>query len=149
MKPLVFLLSIFLSSLAGAVNESAPDLHKRIQKITFPSVNFRNSTLAEALADLTTRSKELDGDPDESKRGVTFLVIPDTGRVGDAGGDETSTEKIGYSGRNVSLETVLQAIGSSTRRDVYVTSSGIVICPAGTDPFPNKEEFKGDIFRKL
>jgi hypothetical protein len=147
--PAALLLSILLSATAHALDESVADLQRRIQKITFPSIEFRGVSLQEALTDLTKRSIEQDGDPNVTKRGVKFLVIPDTGRVGDAGGDETAPEKIRYSGTSVTLETVIKAIASGANRDVYVTSSGIVICPAGTEPFPNAKERKGEILEKL
>ncbi len=134
-------LPILLSPLHAAP-ESGKDIQKRIQKITFPSIELKDVSLAEALDHLQRRSKELDGDPDPAMRGVTFTLMPG---AGDAG----APERIRFSGTGVTLESALRQIAASANRDVYITSTGIVICPAGGQPFPNQDSYSGDIIEKL
>lgn len=147
MKTLLFALLV-LTPLLRAQDGTAVDTQQRIQKIVFPSISLKERTLEQTIDLLRKKSVEFDGDPDPSKRGVTFVLVPQNTADTGAGGLQTTATKINYDGSEVTLSTVLKEIFSPTY-DVYVTSVGIVICPKGTEPFPNPKASTGEILEKI
>ena len=145
----ILLLSLFvLTPLLRAQDSLAVDTQQRIQKIVFPSLSLKERTLEQTIELLQKKSIELDGDPDPTKRGVTFVLVPQNSADTGAGGLQTTAAKINYDGSKVTLSTVLREIFSPTY-EVYVTSVGIVICPKGTEPFPNPKASTGEILEKI
>lgn len=128
---------------------SAQILEGKVQNIVLDEVVMRGFTMQEAIDLLTQRSKTLDSDPDASLRGVTFIVVPPNGPDRSPDHRDLRAQKIDYTGKNVTLDTVLREIAKTTQNDVFLTSVGVVIVPAGNPPFPNEKADRGEIYRKL
>lgn len=146
----IFALALFatISPLIAQETFSAAVMEADVQ-LVIPTVSFKDTTLGEAVDFLTRRSVELDQDPDLSKKGIRFIIIPAAGP--DAGSTQSAPGGglIDYSGTNVTLEVVLRAIASDANQDVYLTSVGIVIAPKGLTAFPNSKAEKGEVIRKI
>jgi len=128
---------------------SAQILEGKVQNIILDEVVMRGFTMQEAIELLTQRSKNLDSDPDASLRGVTFIVVPPAGPDRSPDHNDLRAQKVDYTGKNVSLDTVLREIAKITQHDVFLTSAGVVIVPKGNPPFPNEKADRGEIYRKL
>jgi hypothetical protein len=124
-------------------------LEGKIQRIILDEVVIKGLTLQEALDQLALRSKTLDADPDAAQRGVTFILVPPAGPDTKPDHKDLRAQKVDYTGKNVTLDTVLREVAKTTNHDVFLTSAGIVIAPKGSPPFPNEKADKGEIFRKL
>ena len=128
---------------------AAQILEGKVQNIVLDEVVMRGFTMQEAIDLLTQRSKTLDSDPDASLRGVTFIVVPPSGPDRSPQDKDLRAQKIDYTGKNVTLDTVLREIAKTTQHDVFLTSAGVIIVPKGNPPFPNDKADKGEIYRKL
>ena len=112
-----------------------------IRKIVIPSINFDDITVEEAFDFLRLRSVELGNDAPDRK-GVSMIVKGGliAGKGTDTGleAPETAISRttIAYHAENVDFLTAVREIARRARLDVYLTSSGIVVCGRGVSPLP-------------
>jgi hypothetical protein len=86
---------------------------------------------------------------DPAKKGVTMLIIPPDPIHPKLKAGNKEPNLINYQARNVSVTTVLIEIAKQAKHDLYLTSAGVIFCPPGNAPFPNKLAKKGLIWDVL
>ncbi len=135
---------------AGMDTHSTPGgvqyLQQKLNNIIIPLVNFDNTTVEEALDFLRLRAREIDPEPDETRKGLNFIIrkpsmaSADAGSDGDdalAADDDTSASggNIGtlrideLKLRNVPLGTVLQYICDKTRLRYKLDEHSVILLP--------------------
>lgn len=132
---------------SGGASTGVQYIQQKLNTINIPLVNFDNTTLQEALDYLRLRARELDPEPDESRKGINFIIRkPSTvGAGGDAGADDLAADAEPIAGgnletlridelklRNVPLGTVLQYICDKTRLRYKLDEHSVILLPLGT-----------------
>jgi len=148
MKRLIPALMLLMAACAPATPVNAVVMEAKVREVRFPSFSLVDVTLSEGIDTLQKRTNEFiaETNPPASEP-LEIILVPASAITGPEGNHPPAT--VSYDGKNVTLETVLREIARSTRRDVFLTSAGVVIVPKGLPPFPNPEQEKGEIFRKL
>lgn len=120
--------------------------HQQLNNIILRGTYLENATLTECRNFLVSRSIELDEEVlDPSKKGISITIIAPPTLPHKA----QNPPLITYNARNVSINTAITEIAKRSRHDLYITSAGIVFCPPGTPPFPNKLAKEGQIWNTL
>ena len=133
----------------------------KMEGIVIPRINFEDVRFEEAIDYLRVKSLELDREPDAGFRGFSMLIERGT-REGEDPGDGLAEEggrglglhldspkiKV-YRAKDVSLREALVECCRLANMEAYITNVGIVICPAGREPFPNGKARRGEVLRKL
>ncbi|BDS05926.1 hypothetical protein NT6N_09660 [Oceaniferula spumae] len=118
-------------------------IQQKLNNIIIPLVDFDNTTVEEALDFLRLRAREIDTEPDESKKGLNFIIRkPRTDGAAPAGGEADlaadAGAAVGNPGtlrikelklRNVPLGTVLQYICDATRLRYKLDEHSVVLLP--------------------
>ncbi|MEZ5384708.1 MAG: P-loop NTPase fold protein [Prosthecobacter sp.] len=74
-NPAALLNYYFASKTESQPSDSSRDQAEKLERIVFPSIQFQNATIAEAVEYLRVRSWDLDdGETDRSKRGVNLVL---------------------------------------------------------------------------
>lgn len=116
-------------------------IQQKLNNIIIPLVDFDNTTVEEALDFLRLRARELDPEPDESRKGLNFIIRKPR-VVGDGGGGDpdlaADAGPVANPGtlrikelklRNVPLGTVLQYIVDATRLRFKLDEHSVVLLP--------------------
>lgn len=143
---LPWLLLFSLVTSAGAIPVEV--IEAKLRDIRFVSFEVNNVTLADCLQELERKTEEATAQdvPPRNHR-LEFILVPPESVP--SGSTNHPALTVSYQGKGVTLDTVLREIGKTANQDVFLTSAGVVITPVGIPPFPNPEEEKGEIFRKL
>ena len=119
-------------------------LQSKLNNIIIPVVDFDNTTVQEALDFLRLRARELDLEPDESRKGLNFIIrkpgvsggggggAADLGAgedIAPAGGNLESLRIDALNLRNVPLGTVLQYICDKTRLRFKLDEHSVILLP--------------------
>ena len=117
-------------------------LQQKLNNIIIPLVDFENTTVEEALDFLRLRARELDPEPDESKKGLNFIIRKPrvAGDTGGGGAADLSADAGVVSNpgalrikelklRNVPLGRVLQYIVDATRLRFKLDEHSVVLLP--------------------
>lgn len=139
---------LFLHFAACASAGPVEVLEAQLRDVRFGSFGVKEVTLSDALEALKKRVEEAAAEsPLPGASPLVIILVPSAPVAGEPGSHPPLT--VTYDGRNVTLDTVLREIARTANQDVFLTSAGVVVTPKGTPPFPNPEEPKGEIFRKL
>ena len=148
----------FVSGVLVGKSDFRPIMAKRkaaLDRITIPSVNLKGVTIQQAVSLAWSYAVELDPTTiDPKEKGVTISVLFPSGKTYCRGGsvkafDDELDASISYQVRDVSLVTLLTEIAKQAGMDLYTTSSGVVLCPAETKPFPNGLSEEGEVWEQL
>ena len=141
---LVFVVATFSYSVSATTKSGkciVSKSHQELAEIKLQSIHFQNITLTECLNFLKSRATELDTttlDPKLKGVSITHLTEP-----------HINTPRITINAQNASFITVITQIAIKAEYDLYITSTGIVLSPPGTPPYPNQLSKKGDIWSTL
>lgn len=145
-------------------------IQQKLNNIIIPLVQFDNTTLEEALDYLRLRARELDPEPDESRKGVNFIIRRPSVTAaggGDAGADaELDPDAAAGAAanlnnlridelklRNVPLGTVLQYICDKTRLRYKLDEHSVTLLPltavAADDLYTRKFVVPPDFISKI
>jgi len=124
-------------------------IQQKLKNIMIPSVDFEDVTVDEALQTLRVRAREFDYEPDESKKGINFLIrdpkllangAADLGGADalDVGAVAAPEESIGSIKIDtlqlqtpVPLGKILQFICDKTRLRIKIDEFAVVLLPVG------------------
>ncbi|HYF35334.1 MAG TPA: hypothetical protein VD994_08610, partial [Prosthecobacter sp.] len=95
-------------------------LTRKMRSIVFPSVEFQDATLEEALEFLRVKSRDLDSDPDPARKGLSMLFKP---------GEVPATNRISLSLRDVSLDVALRYVTELAGMTYKVEPYAILVMP--------------------
>ena len=139
---------------------SRPAVAKRraaLDRIMIPLVEFEGDTAQLAVDFAWARTVELDNlELDPKQKGISISIRYASGEVyprrhmRDPDPPQDPNEgKILYSARDIPLTKLLVEIAKQAGFDVYTTSAGVVFCPPGTAPFPNRYAENGETWEAL
>ena len=146
-RPLILLSSLLFHSWATAAPITLEALEAKLRDVRFTSFVLENVSLEESLSALRKKAEETDEEPPSGTRGLNLILVP--AAKTDPATPAHPPVMVSYSGKEVTLETVLREIAKTANQDVFLTSAGVVLVPIGLPPFPNPQAEKGEIFRKL
>lgn len=119
-------------------------IQQKLNNIIIPVVNFDGETVEEALDFLRLRARELDTEPDESRKGLNFIIRKPTSSASstsnndeaslDAGATSSSTDIASLridelKLRNVPLGSLLQYICDKTRLRYKIDEHAVILLP--------------------
>ncbi len=126
-----------------------PKTRKQLDSIILGAAHLEKTTIAGSRNFVLSRSRELDSELDPSKKGAVIIIIPTEPITPKLKADKKAPILITYHARKVSVTKVLIEIAKQGKLDLYITSTGVVFCPIGKAPFPNRYAKKGDILDVL
>ena len=140
-------------------DQSVDHVTKYLESIVIPKIRFEDTTVEEAIDFLRIRAIELDpARKDPEKKGVSIiirkprLVKSDPGQAsGFNPGDLSPADipRLTITLNNATLRAVLEEVARLAALDVHVTNAGVLICPAGYNPFPNEKAQGGRILSTI
>jgi hypothetical protein len=152
-------LVLLLPAGIGLGDQSADQVTKFIDSIVIPKIRFEDTTVEEAIDFLRLRAIELDPDRKEpEKKGVSIVIRRSRLEKADSGqasgfipGDLSPADipRLTLTLDNATLRTVLEEVAGLAALDVHVTTEGVLICPAGYNPFPNEKAQSGRILSTI
>ncbi len=127
-----------------------PKTRQQLDRIILGFAPFKKTTLTESRNFVLSRSRELDTDTlDPRKKGAVIIIIPPVPIKDRLKPDKVDPVLITYKARKVSVTNVLIEIAKQGKHDLYLTSTGVVFCPIGRAPFPNRYAKKGRVIDTL
>lgn len=105
-------------------------IQRKLERLVIPNLQFEDQTLREVVQFIRNKSREIDTDPDPSKRGVSILIDtrPSVGGAEDGvSPDELLISEINL--RNLPLGEVLRYVASLTDMRVKVEEYAVVLTP--------------------
>ena len=128
-----------------AGNGRAVNITNKLQNIIIPRVDFADTPLDEAIEYLTQKSIELDTDPDQTRKGINFVIERGSVSGGSSGPDEDlggsslllaedpGTKKIDVLRlSNVPMSTALEYICSKAGLRYRVDEYAVTLLPIGS-----------------
>lgn len=132
-------------SAQGGPSTGVQYIQQKLNNIRIPMVNFDNTTVEEAIDYLRLRARELDTEPDESRKGINFIIrkpsvtgadVDDLGAAEDALAADSEPASNINSLRidelkisDVPLGTVLQYICDKTRLRFKLDDHAVILLP--------------------
>jgi len=102
-------------------------LTEKMNKIIFPTVQFRDATIEEAIEYLRVKSRDLDGDSNPALRGVSMVL-----RMGDTPSDARITLDL----KDVPLSEALRYVTELAQMKYKVEPHAVLIVPLSEDASP-------------
>ena len=123
MKPLI--LATFALAFSGVLfaqsSAETPTVQQKLEKIIFPTVQFQDATIQQALEYLRVKSRDLDTSSVEPK-GVNILLR----------GAETSTSKISLDLKDVPLGVAIRYVAELAGLEMRVEPFAVLVAPKET-----------------
>ena len=132
-----FVLEIADDSFRGTASiqtEKVLGINKKLASITIPSIDFKNTTLREAIAFLNQQAKEQDtSEPDPSRRGVSINLKEKSSLGSETQGTHLASAfgetKINLLYENISLHLALNYVAEAAGMKIKVGSQEVYFVP--------------------
>jgi len=119
---------ISVNSSGLVIEDSGRDLNRKLDEIIVPIVSFEDASIEEAVEYLQAKSRELDPELDEGKRGVSFILNLGTD-IDSPEVQEIKAKSFSLRLQNVPLREVVKYVTSQTGTTFDVDEYAVVIRP--------------------
>jgi len=133
-----------LALASGSTRSAGAYLTDKMDKIIFPSVQFQNATVAQAIEFLRAKSKELDTiETDPSRKGINIIL---------RGSDAPASASISLELKNIPMSEALRYITDLAQMKYKVESYAVVVVPISdnnTEMFTRSYKVAPDVLARL
>jgi hypothetical protein len=143
---IILALSTVCSHADNAKEKKPPAFIREVVAIKIPKIEAEDTTLSELIDFIALRIMELDP---HKPGGISILTtgfkntVDGSNPPADIKGGE---KKVNYSAKDVRVDKVFTDLARLFQVEFHVTSVGVVVTPAGAQPFPNVKADKGDVY---
>ncbi|MEM1084885.1 MAG: hypothetical protein AAGI48_12305 [Verrucomicrobiota bacterium] len=152
MKVATAILLLLLPS-TGAAKDPGGAILEKLDRIVIPVIDFEDTSDEEAIDYLRVRSIELDKNEPHENRGISFIIREPRDKDGGDGLELQGEARVAridrLQAKNITLSEALIAVCNKTGLDAYITTTGILIQPIGSDLPATLKGQKPEVLKKL